>query len=161
MVQDGVFPDRSNPSSSRHTANRYKFMEPPRDHDPLQVHRAWVMKKDAPQRAIDAVWVMVDSGTLKEYVPFSYLLLRDSYRLAIFALIMELFDELEFGLEPEMPLAKLQGCEHCRHACLDSTAIQCPTCMAKWWCGADCRHSSAHGYCCPTGKPTKLRVQFS
>lgn len=155
MVQQGIFPDRSRRDGS------IKFMEPPREDDPLQVHQVLVLQENAPRQTMESVLAMVDAGCLKEHSPFTYLLLRDSYRLAIYALVMELFDELELGQKPEMPLARLQGCEYCRQTCISASAIQCPTCTAKWWCGAGCRHASAHGHSCPVGKPTKIRVQFS
>jgi hypothetical protein len=156
MVHQGIFPDRSCRDG------KIRFVEPPVRVDPLQLHQVLVMQENAPREAMETVFAMVDAGGLREHSPFSYLLLRDSYRLAIYALIMELFDELELGnKEPEMPLARLQGCEYCRQACIATSAIQCPTCTAKWWCGAGCRHASAHGHCCPVGKPTKIRVQFS
>lgn len=153
MFEQGIFPDRSQDSI-------IKFLEPPHKRDPLQVHRVLVVTENTPRDTVQEMLALVDSGYMKEQVPFSYFLLRDSYRLAIYALLMELFDELELGIEPAMPLARLQGCEYCRRKCQGTTAVECELCNAKWWCCAGCRNASSHGRRCPIGKPTKIRVQF-
>ena len=154
MVDEGLFPDRT-------TDGNLKFMELPLDDDRPKVHRLLVMPDPAPPEAIESVLAMVDAGYIKEQLPFSYFLLRDSYRLAVYALLMELFDELELGKTPEIPLARLQGCEYCRQTCQETTAVMCQGCTSKWWCCVGCRKASSHGRQCPIGKPTKIRVQFS
>ena len=153
MFEQGIFPDRSQDSV-------VKFLEPPHENDPLQVHRVLVVTENTPGDAVQNILALVDSGYMKEQVPFSYFLLRDSYRLAIYALLVELFDELELGIQPAMPLARLQGCEYCRRNCQASSAVECEVCNAKWWCCDGCRNASSHGRRCPIGKPTKIRVQF-
>jgi hypothetical protein len=153
MFDQGIFPDRSQDSV-------VKFLEPPQQHDPLQVHRVVIVTENTPRETVQEILALVDSGYMKEQVPFSYFLLRDSYRLAIYALLVELFDELELGIQPAMPLARLQGCEYCRRTCQGPAAIECDLCQAKWWCCTGCRNVSAHGRRCPIGKPTKIRVQF-
>lgn len=153
MVDKGIFPVRT-------TDSELKFMEPPDNEFSEKVHRLVQLTTPAPPAALESVRTMVENGYLKEHVPFSYFLLRDSYRLAIYSLLFEQFDQLELGVPTPMPLSRLQGCEYCLQTCEEEIALMCDICTSKWWCCLGCMKASHHGRRCPVGQPIRMGVRF-
>jgi hypothetical protein len=152
MVEKGVFPLRRN--------DHLKFMELPAQDSRHSTHRVLQMASPTPPAALASIHAMVRNGYLKEQVPFSYFLLRDSYRLAIYALLFEHFDRVSLGVSTSMPLSRLQGCEGCLQSCVEEMAVMCDMCNSKWWCCVDCRDASEHGRRCPVGHSFSMSVRF-
>ena len=153
MVLQGVLPSKDD--------REPRFLRPPNDSDTIKAHQYLHVKGQLHKEAIDSI---KKTGRvplhLKEQLPFEYCLQRDWFRLSIYCLLFEHFDELDRQVAVVMPLARLRGCEFCNQSCEEDVAIQCQACKINWWCCQGCKNVSIHGRECPIGQPTDMAVLF-
>lgn len=150
MVQAGVFPD----NMAGYIAT------PPSPEDEHQVHKLVKFAANAPGDAVQKINGYIEAGLLRDGSTFSYLLSRCTYRWTLFALLFENLDTDERYTPPIMPLARLNGCEHCTRSCEVNTALNCSVCTVAWWCCQGCKMTSQHGRACPTGQASDMAILF-
>jgi hypothetical protein len=153
MVEQGVFPKRS--------GDGLYFMVPPREGDDPQVHQMTMWSGEVSATDTEERQELIKTGMLKEIEVFQCFFLRDVYHLVFLCRLFELFDSGERNSPLYMPVARLQGCEHCKRSCEEEIALMCQVCAAAWWCCEGCKKTSMHGRRCPVGQVSDCAVIFS